>query len=170
MPDDIYSTLKENEKKIIENFNSKNMSHIQFIEEVISEYKKKYRNADENTRILIKDDFIAFVIKFLHYFEREKDNNLLFKQMNYQNMFVDAANLLDKLVKYNNSGSFEYADETDRIINSIIGNIISSNDIKALETLVIELLKNVSSSGILTEEEVKEDIKPILDRINKKYK
>lgn len=85
-------------------------------------------------------------------------------------MFVDAANLLDKLVKYNNSGSFEYADETDRIINSIIGNIISSNDIKALETLVIELLKNVSASGILTEKEVKEDIKPILDRINKKYK
>lgn len=39
-PDDIYSTLKENEKKIIENFNSKNMSHIQFVEEVISEYKK----------------------------------------------------------------------------------------------------------------------------------
>lgn len=170
MPDNIYSKLKENEKIIIENFNSRNITDIQFIEEVISEYKMKYRNADDNTKIIIKDDFIAFVIKFLHYFEREKDRNVSFKEMNYQNMFIDVANLLDKLVKYNTSGSFEYADETGRIINSIIDNIDSSNDIKALEKLVIVLLSNISSSGILTEKEVEEDIKPILDRINEKYK
>lgn len=170
MPNDIYSKLKENEKVIIENFNSRNITDIQFIEQIISEYKMKYRNADDNTKIIIKDDFIAFVIKFLHYFEREKDRNVSFEQMNYQNIFIDAANLLDKLVKYKDSGSFEYADETGRIINSIINNISSYNDIKALETLVIVLLKNISSSGILTEEEVKEDINPILNRINEKYK
>lgn len=32
MPDDIYSKLKENEKRIIENFNSRNITDIQFIE------------------------------------------------------------------------------------------------------------------------------------------
>lgn len=175
MPNDIYSKLKENEKITIENFNSGNITYIQFIEKVCLEYKIAYtgaNNVDDKTEI--KNSFMRFIIWILHKIEEEGDQNKNIDISSNINIVLNSVSIsLKALSEYydeTNSTHFDYTNESGGIMISAINKIFSYINFNNLKDLIVELSKNINTSGILTEDEINKFIKPILDRINEKYK
>lgn len=177
MPNDIYSKLKENEKVIIENFNSGsgNMTdYIQFIEKVCLEYKIAYEDANDIDKKEIKNSFMRFIIEILHQIEKECEQNKNINISSNINIVLNSVSISLKALSdyYNetNSTHFDYTNETNGIMISAINKIFSYINFNNLKVFIVKLSDNINTSGILTKDEINKFIKPILDRINEEYK
>lgn len=174
MPDDICSRLNESLKVIEENFNREEISDIQYIEKVVFEYQIAYKDANDIDKIKVKNNFIRFIIAFLHKIEKVWDQNKdIDKSSNISIIFNYSTILLKELYEYcdeTNSTHFDYTNETGGIMISALNKIFSYFNINDLKDLIVKLLDNAKTSEILTEYEINKFITPILNRINEKYK
>lgn len=175
MPNDIYLKLENNIKRIIDNFNKGEISNIPFIEKSCFEYKIAYKDANNvYDKTEIKNSFMRFIIEILHQIEKEcEQNKNIDKSSNISIIFDSVRISLKLLSEYydeTNSTHFDYTNESGGIMISAINKIFSYINFNNLKDLIVELSKNINTSGILTEDEINKFIKPILDRINEKYK
>ena len=174
MPYDICSRLNENLKVIEESFKRGEISNIQCIEKIVFEYQIAYKDASDTDKTELKNSFMRFIIAFLHGIEKIGDQNKdIDKSSNISIIFDSARILLKLLSEYNdetNSTHFDYTNETGGIMISVVNKIFSYININNLKDLIVKLLDNARTSGILTGDEINKFIMPILDRINEKYK
>ena len=151
--------IDEIEKK----FQNKEITPIQFIENIVLKYQMELENTniDDITKVKTKNYFIEFIRKILYEIENEIDGNRCIRDNSARNSINY---WIYKLFNKSESNNIEYNIYNDS------NNIMNSLDvINNLKFLIDKLLSYIKESKILTDDEINKYINPTIDRINEKY-